>query len=273
MIFRENGFAVVPGFLSLEEVLELKKATNEVLQQYCQNLPVSVFKSSKSTESRDRYFADSGDKIRGFFEESTVSPDGKLLVDKPEDGLNKVGHALHKFHPKFNELTINGRVKEIAEKLSDIEEPTVMQSMVIFKHPKVGGEDTIVVHFKPLLIVKPHQDATYLHTEPSYRKLIGFWIALDEASLENGCLHFAPGSHKPQKIYQRQDDESAVNFKSNLIFTGDLVLIDGLVIHQSEPNSSDKRRMAYTFHVVDGKAKWSDQNWLQPTEEGTFMRI
>jgi ectoine hydroxylase-related dioxygenase (phytanoyl-CoA dioxygenase family) len=45
-----------------------------------------------------------------------------------------------------------------------------------------------------LYTVAAHQDATFLHTEPV--KLVGFWIALEDATLENGCLWFAPGSHK-----------------------------------------------------------------------------
>jgi hypothetical protein len=42
--------------------------------------------------------------------------------------------------------------------------------------------------------VVAHQDATFLYTEPV--KLVGFWIALEDATLENGCLWFAPGSHR-----------------------------------------------------------------------------
>ncbi len=52
-----------------------------------------------------------------------------------------------------------------------------------------------------MYVVIPHQDATYLFTEPS--GLLGFWIALDEATENNGCLHFFAGSHKEKKVYQR----------------------------------------------------------------------
>lgn len=41
--------------------------------------------------------------------------------------------------------------------------------------------------------VKPHQDATYLHTEPI--SITGFWIPTEDATLENGCLWFIKGSH------------------------------------------------------------------------------
>lgn len=42
--------------------------------------------------------------------------------------------------------------------------------------------------------VSPHQDASFLYTEPLGR-VLGMWIALEDATLENGCLWFIPGSH------------------------------------------------------------------------------
>lgn len=45
-----------------------------------------------------------------------------------------------------------------------------------------------------LISVIAHQDSTFLYTDPM--KLLGFWIALEDATLENGCMHFIPGSHK-----------------------------------------------------------------------------
>lgn len=58
--------------------------------------------------------------------------------------------------------------------------------------------------------MKPHQDASYLYTEP--RSLYGFWIALDDATEENGCLWFIPGSHKEDEIpyrFVRNSDKNA----------------------------------------------------------------
>lgn len=42
--------------------------------------------------------------------------------------------------------------------------------------------------------VKPHQDATYLLTDPE--TAIGFWIALADTTIDNGCLWVSKGSHK-----------------------------------------------------------------------------
>lgn len=50
-------------------------------------------------------------------------------------------------------------------------------------------------------IVDEHQDSTFLFTEPD--SLVGFWIALDDARIENGCLWMIPGSHKTADLQRR----------------------------------------------------------------------
>ncbi len=63
-----------------------------------------------------------------------------------------------------------------------LRQPLLLQSMYLFKQPHIGGE------------VGWHQDATYLHTRPS--TVTGFWIALDDAGRDNGCLMALPGGHR-----------------------------------------------------------------------------
>lgn len=66
--------------------------------------------------------------------------------------------------------------------------------------------------------VIPHQDASFIWTEPD--TLIGFWIALDDAMIENGCLWLIPGSHKNPNVYKRfvrNPDQCATN---RFIFEG-----------------------------------------------------
>ena len=41
--------------------------------------------------------------------------------------------------------------------------------------------------------VIPHQDSSYLYTDPP--SVVGLWLALQDATIENGCLHCLPGSH------------------------------------------------------------------------------
>jgi phytanoyl-CoA hydroxylase len=54
--------------------------------------------------------------------------------------------------------------------------------MYIFKQARTGGA------------VHSHQDSTFLFTEPR-QSCLGLWLALDEATLDNGCLWIRPKSH------------------------------------------------------------------------------
>lgn len=60
-------------------------------------------------------------------------------------------------------------------------------------------------------LVTSHQDATFLYTEPLGR-VMGMWIALEDATENNGCLWFIPGSHNSEQTARPLAEESwAVN--------------------------------------------------------------
>jgi phytanoyl-CoA hydroxylase len=120
-----------------------------------------------------------------------------------------------------------------------------------------------------------HQDSTYLYTDPE--SCIGFWFALEDATTENGCMHFIPGAHKKslkelqyrgsdgKMTYKTLDDtpwpeNSAVCAEAK---AGSLVIFDGRAPHLSGPNRSDRSRHAYTFHVIEKNSRYPAENWLQ----------
>lgn len=45
------------------------------------------------------------------------------------------------------------------------------------------------------------------------------------------------------------------------MIAGSVVVIHGNVVHMSEKNESTQSRHVYTFHMVDGKKHWSEENW------------
>ncbi|XP_043286287.1 phytanoyl-CoA dioxygenase domain-containing protein 1 homolog isoform X2 [Venturia canescens] len=267
---QKDGYVVLEDFLRPEEVDELKTCGEE----FTTNLPPEqqrkIFNSIDLQQNKDQYFIDSGNKVSYFFESEALEDDGKLKVH-PRVALNKVGHALHWLHPTFRRITFDERIKEAAFQLN-FQEPAICQSMYIYKNPGLGSE------------VKAHQDAAYLYTDPL--KLVGFWIALDDATLENGCLWIAPGSHKSgvhRRFIKNKDPNSpelliydspapcypASNFRAVPVRRGACILIDGQVVHFSRANKSDKSRHAYTFHVIETKqVAYSKDNWLQPPSGG-----
>ena len=145
--------------------------------------------------------------------------------------------------------------------------PAIVQSMYIFKPPRIGGE------------VVCHQDSTYIYTEPE--SCVGFWFALEDATIENGCMYFIPGAHKMplKKRNYRGADGKVINemldpspFPEHLKLpaeatAGSLVIFDGRTPHLSGPNTSDKSRHAYTLHVIDRKCHYPEENWLQRSDD------
>lgn len=141
---------------------------------------MTIFDASTNNDQQtmSKYFIDSADKVSFFYEDKAMQ-DGKLVVPQRE-AFNKIGHSLHEHNPIFAALTHGQKVWEICQE-ADIQNPLVVQSMAILKPPRVGGE------------VKTHQDSTFLDASPD--SLLGFWIPLQDATLENGCLWGIPGSH------------------------------------------------------------------------------
>ncbi|XP_063986694.1 phytanoyl-CoA dioxygenase domain-containing protein 1 homolog isoform X2 [Diachasmimorpha longicaudata] len=267
---QKDGYAVLENFFTPEEVEEMKNCGEE----FTNNLPPenqrSIFSTTDTQQSKDQYFLDSAHRVSYFFECEALEEDGKLKVH-PRVSLNKVGHALHWLHPTFKRLTFDERIKEAAFQLN-FQEPAVAQSMYIYKNPGLGSQ------------VITHQDASYLHTEPV--KLVGFWIALDDATLDNGCLWIAPGSHKSgvHRRYIRNKDTTVQelliydkpapcypmsNFRPVTVRKGTCILIDGQVVHFSKANKSENSRHAYTFHIIETtNVRYSKENWLQPPPSG-----
>ena len=81
---------------------------------------------------------DSADKVSYFFETNAFNEDGTFKCD-PSNSLNKVGHALHKLVPIFRRITFSEKVAQVCRDL-DLVRPSVVQSMYIYKNPRVGGE-------------------------------------------------------------------------------------------------------------------------------------
>ena len=259
--YHAAGVLILRDFVPVEKCRALRSRALELVDEFNPEEVHSVFSTTRQTQLDDAYFIESGDKICFFLEEGAFDESGNLRQSK-EDSLNKMGHAMHDLDPIFDRFSRSPELAKVAESLG-FEDPAIIQSMYIFKPPRIGGE------------VLCHQDSTYIYTEPE--SCIGFWFALEDATAENGCMYFIPGGHKmnlKQRNYRISESELTTEvldpepWPEHLKLpveasAGTLVIFHGRAPHMSGQNPSDKSRHAYTLHVIDQTCHWSAENWLQ----------
>ncbi|HYJ85971.1 MAG TPA: phytanoyl-CoA dioxygenase family protein [Pyrinomonadaceae bacterium] len=259
--YRRDGFLVLPGFATQASCDRLRARAAELVEKFEPGTITSIFSTQEQSRLTDDYFLESGDKIRFFFEEDAFLPDGTLRQSK-EKSINKIGHALHDLDPVFSDFSRTRELRDLVSGLT-IKRPLLLQSMYIFKQPKIGGEVTC------------HQDSTFLYTEP--QDIAGFWFALEDATLENGCLWAIPGGHK-LGLKSRWVRDRAGGMKFDVfdsspfpedelapleVEKGSLILLNGLLPHKSLANRSERSRHAYTLHVISAESHYPADNWLQ----------
>jgi phytanoyl-CoA hydroxylase len=259
--FLEDGYLILPGFNSDEACDELMARAEKLSREFDYKGHASVFQTSEQTKTSDEYFLNSGDNISFFFEKDAFDDKGELKNDVFHS-LNKIGHAMHDIDPVFNSFTRSSQMKKLATDL-ELNDWLIIQSMYIFKHAKIGG------------VVDVHQDASFLYTEPA--SCIGFWFALEDATIDNGCMWAMPGGHKTslRSWFKRKEgggtemitlDETPYSLEGMIpleVKKGTCIVLDGYLPHYSKPNTSGKSRHAYAIHTIDKKAKYPESNWLQ----------
>jgi phytanoyl-CoA hydroxylase len=263
--YERDGLLVIEGFASAQACDRLRERALKLVAEFNALGVRSIFSTQEQTRTSDDYFLESGDKIRFFFEEEAFDAEGHLRQSK-EHSINKIGHALHDLDPVFNRFSRTPRLAALTTRLG-FKRPLLIQSMYVFKQPNIGGEVTC------------HQDATFLYTEPA--SVVGFWFALEDASIENGCLWAIPGGHRAglKSRFVRATtggtsfevlDKSPWPLDKLIpleVSKGTLIILNGLLPHMSRTNRSPRSRHAYTLHVIEGESHYPSDNWLRRSVE------
>ena len=229
--FVDEGYLVVPGLVSPEEVEELKADTTRL--------------------ARGFYPCEGIEKLPEDFTDEQVL-ETILCLHMPHHVSPIVEKYLH--HPgmctALSQITAahlpfwDGSVK-------------CMQSMLFVKPPNFQGQAW-------------HQDEIYIPTRD--RSLVGGWIAIDDATIENGCLWIIPRSHRNGYIYPQRphnnDDEfdfapESFGFDESLevpveVKAGAVVFFNGYLLHRSHKNRSNIYRRVLVNHYMNS---WSLLPW------------
>lgn len=258
--YQEEGFVVLNELFSVTTLEKLKQQAATIVTNWQDDSRSHIFTTKDNNRSGDDFFLNSAEDVCCFFEEEAFDEQGQF-VQARELCINKIGHALHHLDPIFREFSHQAILGEIATDLGLVK-PQIRQSMYIYKQPKIGGE------------VNWHQDASFFFTTP--QSVVTYWFAMEDATLENGCLWVEPAGQKGPLRERFNRDGSQVSMESLdstpwptetgqavPVKAGSLIVFHGYLPHYSAPNRSSKSRQAYTLHVTDAVAEYSSKNWLQ----------
>lgn len=268
--YQDQGYAVLEGAVPQSALDSIRSAAAHIVDEFDTDAHRTVFSTKDRDRGRDAYFMQSAEAVHCFLEEDAL--DAKENLIRPGAlAINKIGHAMHDLVPEFEAFC---RLPLFADCLRTIgyQSPVLWQTMYIFKQARIGGE------------VRWHQDASYLITEPA--SVVGFWIALEDAHKDNGCLWVQPGGHlSPLREIYEVDHESATGTLRELDDTpwpvetdgiavevpaGSLIIFNDHMPHYSSQNRSENSRQAFTMHFAEESAEWSTKNWLQRPKLGHF---
>ena len=178
------------------------------------------------------------------FEAEAADIPEDVIQAQPLDYVRKFMWFSH-LHEATNAMMYDPRLLEVIEKILGAESE-MFQDMALLKPPGIGRE-------KPW-----HQDHAYFNL-PLGTKVVGVWISLDEATPENGCMHFMPGGHNigPVPHWNRRDwqiCDSEILSQSGQVAAplpvGGCLIFDGLTPHGTPTNRTNTRRRAVQYHYV-----------------------
>lgn len=241
--FDQFGFLHLPAFASRDEIQAMKHQMEMLTRSWDpaeKTMAFSTQVEDNESQGSDDYFLESASRVHFFAEATALNEEGSLKEEYTTDkvrALNKAGHAMHTIQGAFQDYTVSSKVRSLVAELG-WKDPVVPQSMYICKNPKIGGT------------VHSHQDSTFLYTEPR-QSCLGLWLALDDATLVNGCLWVRPKSHR--EAVRRQ-------FKRNV----DYFTQDGIT-NSSNRGNGDPTQPKMIFEVFHQDVEWEGK--LPPNAE------
>jgi phytanoyl-CoA hydroxylase len=150
-------------------------------------------------------------------------------------------------------LRPGGRLRSVVDGLIGAD-PILFQEMALVKPPFIGSE-------KPW-----HQDNAYFSVEP-LDAVLGVWIALDDAAVENGCMHVIPGTHREGAVRHHHGSDCEIDpallpterAVAVPVPAGGAMFFFGMLPHETPPNRSAERRRALQFHYRGAHSRVVDE--------------
>lgn len=243
--YRDNGFVVIEDFLDAAELEDWRAVVGSAVAERC-----------------GRKFANQ-DVLVG--EDDGINPDAAYYGKVFDQLLN-----LWQTNATMKEHILDPRIGEMAARLA--------------------GVDGLRVWHDQALIKQPWANPTGFHLDTPFwsfsdRRAISIWIALDDATPENGCLCFFPGSHLTTTF-----DNPGITKNLDAIFgmypafrdrapyravmkAGSCSFHNGMTIHGAGANMTNRARRAMTCAFMPDGAVFNGQQNILTDEQASRLTV
>ena len=219
--YQEQGYLAMDGVYTAEEVEAYKAGLADLIDG--------------RVERDDRLYV----QEEPYYKEGGVDE----RVTERETRIRKLMTFIQ-LEPRLHAAAYHPRLANLLDQLIKPDH-RLIQDMALIKPPYHGSE-------KPW-----HQDNAYFDWTP-LGGVFGCWIALDEATVENGCMQVIPGTHLagPTSHFHVRDCQSPddrVQTEKAVVVPrkpGGILFFSGLIHHGTPPNASGDRRRALQFHFA-----------------------
>jgi len=223
--YKENGYLIIDDFLSPEELENWRATVNSAV-----------------------------------LERNGLKMPGKTVRIGEDDGINEdAAYFNNVFDQLLNLWQTSKNVKQI-----------MLDERIGEMAATLAGVDGIRIWHDQALIKRPWANPTSWHLDTPFwsfsdRRALSIWVALDDVTLENGCLFFIPGSHKKTTfenkgigknmgaIFDVYPEFKNTKAQPAVIKAGSCTFHNGLTIHGAHANMTPGFRRAMTcVYMPDG---------------------
>lgn len=235
------------------------------------------FKMPRSLEPKatvDAAYQLSEDQLRGFYENGFIGPFDAFDREEMADFRNEMLAIENTKSKTYGFCTPRDRHLEmprlwnymthpaITERLAQLLGPDLLcwRSQLFYKGPH---SPAIQFHQASTFMVEDYLDPAIFPPDLSEMFQLTVWVAVDDATEENGCLQFIPGSQERIRTIHFGGEEGFYNAQFSLEFdrdgsrietvpvrSGQFLIFAERCIHGSPPNSTDRHRLAFNLRVV-----------------------
>ena len=217
--FRVNGFLVVEDLLSREEIATLAARTDLIAAGDAPHIPATSIQFEPVFRSGERAVEDQVLSVRKLYD---VAVHDEVMWE----------HAT------------NQKIVDIIAALLDTDDIKMYGDQLFMKASRTGSAQPW------------HQDsASWRDIFPM--DLVTAWTAIDAATLETGCLHFAPGTHRWGMLQGGQLEPFQNDLENGRwasvpapLRSGSISFHHSLCLHRSGANATATRRRGYAVHYM-----------------------